>query len=197
MTLSGVFLTGSAPGWVLLAAGAPAAVAALQAQAAPTLASALALSLVAPLDPQQPDHALAALALPAGAKGSAAALAPLPRDPGHPLDDGRHWAEALGAWRQPALLVIPAAQLASGLPSAATALLRQWQVPLVGLLQWGGTWQAEARRRDGLPWLGHLPELRPAQTDAEPGRDDGGGGDDGGSQLAAAVALRWRQLDRG
>ena len=54
MTLSGVFLNGSAPAWVLLAAGAPAAVAALQAQAAPTLAAALALPLAAPLDPQEP-----------------------------------------------------------------------------------------------------------------------------------------------
>ena len=182
MTLSGVFLTGSAPAWVLLAAGAPAAVAALQAQAAPTLASALALSLVAPLDPQQPDHALAALALLAGAKGSAAALAPLPRDPGHPLDDGRHWAEALGAWRQPTLVLVTDDQLESGVPAAICALLRQWQVPCLGLVHWGGDWSASGHRRDGLPWLGGLAA---------------GGDADGALALRAAARASWSSLQAG
>jgi len=184
-------------GLVLVGLGSPVAIAPSVLQTATRQLAELlqcpVLSLDAGADPDAAQASLAAQALSL----SCTWLAGLEADVGMPLAKGRCWAEALGAWRQPALLVIPAAQLASGLPSAATALLRQWQVPLVGLLQWGGTWQAEARRRDGLPWLGHLPELRPAQTDAEPGRDDGGGGDDGGSQLAAAVALRWRQLDRG
>ena len=156
MTLSGVFLNGSAPAWVLLAAGAPAAVAALQAQAAPTLAAALALPLAAPLDPQEPDHALAALALPAGSNGPTAALVPLPRDPGQPLGDGRHWAEALGAWRQPTLVLVDHDQLESGVPAAISALLRQWQVPCLGLVHWGGDGTPFCRPRDGLHWLGAL-----------------------------------------
>ncbi|MFN5695775.1 MAG: hypothetical protein ACK486_01920, partial [Cyanobacteriota bacterium] len=45
-------------------------------------------------------------------------------------------------------------QVSGGWPAAATALMGQWQVPLLGLLQAGGPWDAAARRRDGLPWLG-------------------------------------------
>jgi hypothetical protein len=37
-----------------------------------------------------------------------------------------------------------------------TALLKNWQVPLVGLVQWGEPWASAERRRDGLPWLGAL-----------------------------------------
>ena len=57
-------------------------------------------------------------------------LAVLPVDPGLALDSGGHWAEILGAWRQPSLLVVDAGQMASGLPAAGTALLQRWQVPL-------------------------------------------------------------------
>jgi hypothetical protein len=72
------------------------------------------------------------------------------------------------------------------MPAAATALLRQWQVPLLGLMQWGGTWQADERLRDGLPWLGRLsPE----------NGGDAGMECEGERALAAAVALRWSQLD--
>lgn len=114
-------------------------------------------------------------------------LAGLEIDVGLALEDGRCWAEVLGAWRQPALLVIPAAQLTSGVPAAATALLRYWQVPLLGLLQWGGAWQPEARLRDGLPWLGRL---------AQEERGDAALESESAQLLAAALALRWRQLDR-
>lgn len=131
-----------------------------------------------------PDAALAAIARQAEGGGW---LASLERDVGLALADGRSWAEALGAWRQPALLVIPDGQLASGVPAAATALLRHWQVPLLGLLQWGGTWQVGPRQRDGLPWLGRLPE----DDRNDPDEDDGHG-----LAVAAALALRWRQLDR-
>jgi hypothetical protein len=113
-------------------------------------------------------------------------LAGLPIDLGVTLAEGRCWAEVLGAWRQPTLLVIPAAQLTGGVPAAATALLRQWQVPLLGLLQCGGVWQAEERRRDGLPWLGQL-----ADDSAAVMRES-----DKGQALLMALALRWRQLDR-
>lgn len=142
---------------------------------------------VLPLDSQAgPDAALTALAAAAAADGRSW-LAALECDVGRPLADGRCWAEALGDWRQPVLLVVPAAQLDCGLPAAATALLRLWRVPLVGLLQWEGSWQAEARRRDGLPWLGRLAEQ--ASGDAAADEDDGGG-------LVAALTLRCRQLDQ-
>jgi len=111
-------------------------------------------------------------------------LASLPLDPGLALDGGGHWAELLGAWRQPSLLVLEHGQLATGMPAAGTALLQRWQVPLVGLIQWGGPWDPEARRRDGLPWLGCLAE-RPAQTLTD-------GGDEA---LALRLLRRWAQLD--
>ena len=113
-------------------------------------------------------------------------LAPLSLDPGLPLDDGS-WAEALGAWRQPTLLVVEAPQLATGLPAAATALLERWGVPLVGLIQWGGCWDGERRRRDGLPWLGWLdplgggPPAVPSPTEEE-------------GMLLAALGSRWQRL---
>jgi hypothetical protein len=72
------------------------------------------------------------------------------------LGDRGSWAEALGAWRQPTVLLIPAAAAASGPAAAYHALLKLQGVPLLGLIQWGGPWQAGDRRRDGLPWLGWL-----------------------------------------
>ena len=108
--------------------------------------------------------------------GRGPGLVPLPIDPGLPLEGGAgHWAEALGAWRQPALLLLAGEQLNSGLPAAMTALLLQWRVPLLGLVQADGPWEAPARRGDGLPWLGNL---------------DGAEGLD----LALALELRWRQI---
>jgi hypothetical protein len=71
----------------------------------------------------------------------------------------------VGAWRQPALLLLDVDQQESGLPAAMTALLRQAAVPLVGLVQWGLPWQGGLRRRDGLPWLGVLPAAGEAGED--------------------------------
>jgi hypothetical protein len=164
-----------APSLVLLAAGPAAAVAGLHKQAAPALADALGLPLLQPLDPLAVDGALAALA--AGQPG----LAPLPRDPGQPLADGRHWAAALGAWRQPVLVLLAAEQLDTGLPAALTALLAQWQVPCLGLVQWGGSWEPQQRRLEGLPWLGGVgagPQEEPAAA------------------LRSAAAARWAALER-
>lgn len=135
-----------------------------------------------------PDAALSGISAQAEA-GGADWLASLEIDVGLALADGRCWAEALGAWRQPAMLVIAAEQLSSGVPAAATALLRHWQVPLLGLVQWGGDWQVGARQRDALPWLGRLGPQRRADATLE-------GGSDGERILATALALRWRQLDR-
>ena len=110
-------------------------------------------------------------------------LASLPLDPGQSLRDGGTWAEALGAWRQPTLLTIRWQQLASGAAASTIALLRQWRVPVVGVLQWGGSWDAEGRRRDGLPWLGRL-------EDASPGEADGWTG-----PLEEILLRRWSLLD--
>jgi hypothetical protein len=101
-----------------------------------------------------PDAGLAALT----AEAAGPWLAALPLDPGLPLERGGSWAEALGAWRQPCLLVVRGEQLDTGLPAAGAALLERWRVPLAGLVQVGGDWQPSERRRDGLPWLGWLPE---------------------------------------
>lgn len=141
------------------------------------------------LDPEAgPDAAQLSLAAQARNQGGGW-LAGLEVDVGLPLADGRRWAEALGDWRQPAVLVIPAAQLTSGLPAAATALLRQWRVPLVGLLQWGGAWQEDARLQDGLPWLGQLARDATAEAAGTAPAEE-----EAATRLAAAVALRWRQL---
>jgi hypothetical protein len=179
MTLSGASSQDSTADWVVLAAGAPAAVAALQAEACPALAAALARPLAAPLDPLHPDRALAALAASPGGRSS---LVPLPRDPGHGLSDGRHWAEALGAWRQPTLVLLDAGQVESGLPASISALLGQWQVPCVGLVQWGGAWDGCGRRRDGLLWLGAL------------GAVAADGGAEAAAALRTAVRARWAAL---
>jgi hypothetical protein len=127
-----------------------------------------------------PDAGLAALT----AEAEGPWLAALPLDPGLPLERGGSWAEALGAWRQPCLLVVRGEQLDTGLPAAGAALLERWQVPLAGLVQVGGDWQPMLRRRDGLPWLGWLPEI-----------------DDGSEEYEAAMAAlqqvlrgRWRVL---
>jgi hypothetical protein len=132
-------------------------------------------------------------------------LASLPLDPGQPLADGGTWAEALGAWRQPALLIIAGHQLASGAAASSVALLRQWRAPLMGVAQWGGRWNADQRRRDGLPWLGPLaaearrggeaPADGEERVNGEAGetRDDGEDLED--RRLGALLIRRWRALD--
>lgn len=54
-----------------------------------------------------------------------------------------------------------------------TALLLQWRVPLLGLVQADGPWEPAARRADGLPWLGGLDQAE---------------------QLALALELSWRRI---
>ena len=76
---------------------------------------------------------------------------------------------------------IPAAWIDGGAARAYTALLQQAGVPLVGLVQLGGTWQPEVRRRDGLPWLGWLPTA-----------DDAIPADQAQAALAELVLRRWR-----
>ncbi|MEB3333802.1 MAG: hypothetical protein VKP70_02335 [Cyanobacteriota bacterium] len=135
-------------------------------------------------DPWSPPGPLGELG---GAQGGW--LASLPLDPGQPLTHGDTWAEALGAWRQPTLVTIAAPQLASGAAASTLALLRQWRVPVLGLLQWGGAWNADHRRRDGLPWLGRLAEPRPGEVEG----DD----EDGSTEtVAALLGRRWLLLDQ-
>lgn len=150
-------------------------------------------------DQADPQPLLAALAQEPGPW-----LWPLALDPGAWLGDRGSWAEALGAWRQPTLLLIPAAAAASGGAAAYAALLKVHGVPLLGLIQWGDPWLAGDRRRDGLPWLGWLaapqeqagpgPEF---QTAASPGPEPLGPGPQSWSEpdpeaaceAAAALAL--------
>jgi hypothetical protein len=111
--------------------------------------------------------ALQGLQAGGGAEGGAhdGALAMLPVDPGLWLPGQGTWAEALGAWRQPVLAALPADDLNSGTAAALVALLRQEGVPMVGLLQLGGPWEAAIRREDGLPWLGCWPEAGGAEDE--------------------------------
>ncbi len=154
MTFSGVHET---PACVVVSPGTATELASRWPRLAPTLAQSLAMELLPALAPtHEPDRALSALSGSTAAPPLAPGLAVLPLDPGLALADGSCWARALGAWRQPTLLVIEAAQLESGAAAATTALLLQHGVPLLGLIQWGDPWQPERRRRDGLPWLGAL-----------------------------------------
>ncbi len=129
-----------------------------------------------------PDAGLAALT----AEATGPWLAALPLDPGLPLARGGSWAEALGAWRQPCLLVVRGEQMDTGLPAAGAALLERWRVPLAGLVQVGGDWQPTERRRDGLPWLGWLPET---------GEESGEAAEEAEAAMAALRQVlrgRWR-----
>lgn len=88
---------------------------------------------------------------------------------GHPQDgvdllapvaghDPVDWAQELGAWRQPTLLILDGADRPASQGALHHALLRQHRVPILGLLQVGGGWDPVARRRDGLPWFPPLAD---------------------------------------
>lgn len=148
---------------VLAACGRQGAIAELMEAAAPALATALALPLRDLTPADAPMDALARLHAPA-ADAASGWLAPLSLDPGLHLPATGCWAEALGAWRQPCLLLLRGDELDTGRPAAATALLDQWRAPLLGLAQWGGPWCERERRDDGLPWLGWLPRPEDAAS---------------------------------
>lgn len=172
MTFSGPAATPAS--LVLLAHGPAGPVRALLEQAGPQLAAALALPWAGLLDAAEPSAALAHR--PAG-------LAGLPQDPGCSLETGGHWAELLGAWRQPAVVLLTAEQVAWGQAAASTALLTQQAVPLLGLVQWGEPWDRRRRRREGLPWLGWLLPQWAVGADPEQGLP-----------LREAARLRWARL---
>ena len=75
--------------------------------------------------------------------------------------------EDIADWRQPMLLLVPgeADGNVPGLAAAYTALCQQLDVPLMGLVQIQGCWNADQRRRDGLAWCGWIP----AETDPSHG----------------------------
>ncbi len=180
---------------MLTTCGDAAATAALLARVEPALAALLALPSRRLEPADEPARALAALSDPAGANPAAAGpawLASLPLDPGLTLPGGGHWAEALGAWRQPTLLLLDGAQLATGLPAAATALLERWRVPLVGLVQCGGAeaWREQERRGDGLPWLGWLSGAGEGEGVGE--GEGGTAGEHAHPGLVPALRLRWQ-----
>ncbi len=72
----------------------------------------------------------------------------------HP--EGLSWLEALGAWKEPViLLAIPSPN--GDIPGTAAsycALTRYFSVPLLGIVQIGGVWDIKQRKIDGLPWCG-------------------------------------------
>tara|TARA_E500000178_G_scaffold113969_2_gene113934 strand:- start:4077 stop:4565 length:489 start_codon:yes stop_codon:yes gene_type:complete len=76
------------------------------------------------------------------------------------------WAPLLAAWRVPALLVLPDAARMGVDAALHAALLEQQGVPLLGLLQVGGDWDAPQRRADALPWLGHWDPSEPQELAA-------------------------------
>lgn len=110
-------------------------------------------------------------------------LLPLALDPGAALQGGDCWAEALAAWRQPALLLLPAAQAGAGPDRAYASLLEVAAVPLLGLVQLGGPWQPESRRADPLAWLGWLPG-----SPGTPGSEE----ELAEQQLRLVLQARWR-----
>ena len=109
-------------------------------------------------------------------------LLPLSLDPGATLQGGGSWADVLAAWRQPALLLLPSAQVGAGPDRAYAALLEAAAVPLVGLVQLGGIWQPQSRRGDRLAWLGWLPA-----TPGDPGSEE----EQAEQRLRLVLRARW------
>ena len=178
---------GSGAGVILAAAGRRDRIATLQRAAAPRLAELFDLVLRELPDGVDPTAALSSLRsgdpVPEGVR-AAPWVAPLGLDPGVTLAGGGTWAEALGAWRQPTVVVLHHDQLETGRPAALAALLMRWEVPLLGLIQWGGTWQPQIRRSDHLPWLGSMAVEGPATLDGSI------------SDLEQVTALAFRQRHR-
>ncbi len=164
---------------------APTLVLAAPGGVTPPAAAAMAAALSLPLQAAVADPALDPASVLAAHAEGAGGLVPLALDPGAWLGPAGSWAEALGAWRQPTLLLLPEADLA-GPPAAYRALLAAVGVPLLGLVQLGGPWDGAARHGDGLPWLGWLPLEGLAGPE--------GLADEPALELAHNLRLRWREL---
>ena len=92
---------------------------------------------------------------------AAEGLVRLSGDAARPTQEGdTSWLQALADWRQPVLLLTTADRDGAipGAAAAYAALCRELHVPLLGLVQLQGHWNGPARRRDGLSWLGWIPE---------------------------------------
>jgi hypothetical protein len=172
------FAAGLAPQLVVASAGG---------EPASTLAASrrLAALLALPLVPwPETGTATSRLAVQAGRGGPW--LAPLLEDPGRWLEADGRWADLLGAWRQPTVLLVEEAVVDGGAAAAYSALLTASRAPLVGLVQWGGSWNWQARSREGLAWLGALSGL------TEP--TAGSSQEEQELALARALMLCWEQL---
>ncbi|AAQ00162.1 MULTISPECIES: hypothetical protein [Prochlorococcus] len=75
----------------------------------------------------------------------------------HP--SGTSWMEAIGAWGQPVILMVKPTSSGEipGIAAAYVSLCKSLSVPLVGLVQLGGSWDFVTRKADGLPWCGCIP----------------------------------------
>ena len=98
----------------------------------------------------RPGLRLGRLAAPADLRGPHEGVDLLAPAAGH---DPVAWVEDLGAWRQPTLVLLDGADRPASQGALHHALLRLHRVPILGLLQVGGAWDAALRRRDGLPWF--------------------------------------------
>ena len=100
---------------------------------------------------------------------AAKGLVRLSGDAAQPTPQGDvSWLHALADWRQTVLLLTTADSDGTipGTAPAYAALCRELNVPLLGLVQLQGPWNGPARRRDGLSWLGWIPdENHPDQAD--------------------------------
>ena len=92
---------------------------------------------------------------------SATGLVRLSGDAARPSPQGDvSWLQSLADWRQTVLLLTTADRDGAipGTAPAYAALCRELHVPLLGLVQLQGHWNGPARRRDGLSWLGWIPD---------------------------------------
>nr|AUG32729.1 hypothetical protein PLO_756 [Paulinella longichromatophora] len=66
------------------------------------------------------------------------------------------WSKALGATKQPCILLLSDTEgfSISSKAAAHQALLEKYGAPFIGILQIGGTWNPVERRCDGLAWCG-------------------------------------------
>tara|TARA_B100000700_G_C15055988_1_gene862843 strand:- start:3290 stop:3823 length:534 start_codon:yes stop_codon:yes gene_type:complete len=85
-------------------------------------------------------------------------LAALYGDPGVFQSQTGSWLEALGAWKQPTVLVTTTREndAVPGSAAAYVSLCESMSVPLLGLVQFGGRWSPDERKLDSLPWCGWI-----------------------------------------
>ena len=80
---------------------------------------------------------------------------------------GGRWAEVLGAWRQPTVLLIAAQQAVEACRRPTRPCCERCGVPLLGLIQWGGPFDGRpAAARDSPGW-GRWLRATAADDDAE------------------------------